>query len=104
MAKSSAKYINEVFIRPREHSTSSSWSIFDTAGATPFVRLSELRGLFLPKYPPDLNATEMLFAELKTPSTPPNLPEQAIDDALELLPALITECANYFAHAGYARS
>src|SRR5215208_4881089 len=51
MAKSSAKYINEVFIRPREHSTSSSWSIFDTAGATRFVRLSELRGLFLPKYP-----------------------------------------------------
>jgi hypothetical protein len=33
-----------------------------------------------------------------------NLPEQAIDDALELLPTLITECANYFAHAGYARS
>jgi hypothetical protein len=32
-----------------------------------------------------------------------NLPEQAIDDALELLPTLITECANYFAHAGYAR-
>ena len=33
-----------------------------------------------PSTPPDLNATEMLFAELKTPSTPPNLPEQAIDD------------------------
>jgi hypothetical protein len=42
----------------------------------------------------------MLFAEFTTPSTPPNLPEQAIDDALELLPALITECTNYFAHAG----
>jgi hypothetical protein len=27
----------------------------------------------------------MLFAELKTASTPPNLLEQAIDDALELL-------------------
>jgi hypothetical protein len=68
-----------------DHATSSSSIIFDTAGAAPFVKLSELPGLFLPECPLDLNRIEMLFAKLKTASTPPNLPEQAIDDALELL-------------------
>ena len=61
-----------------------------------------LRGLFLPRAAV-VKLIEMLFAEIKTRQSP-NLPERAIDDALELLPTLITECANYFAHAGYARS
>jgi hypothetical protein len=85
MPKPSAKYTSEIFIRPCEQATSSSWIIFDTAGAAPLVKLSELPGLFLPECRLDLNRIEMLFAELKTASTPPNLPEQAIDDALELL-------------------
>jgi hypothetical protein len=50
----------------------------------------------LAECPLDLNRIEMRFAELKTASTPPNLPEQAIDDALELLSDL-SECASYCA-------
>ena len=49
MVKPSAKYINEIFIRPRDHATSSSLIIFDTAGATPFVRPSNVPGLLLPE-------------------------------------------------------
>jgi hypothetical protein len=58
------------------------------------VKLSELPGLFLPECPLYLNRIEMLFAELKTASTPPNLPQQAIDDALELLSDLSSNAPN----------
>ena len=62
---------------------------------------------FLPKYSPDLNPIEMLFAKLKHGlRKAAKRTEQAIYDALvDLLPSVqSTECANYFAHAGYART
>ena len=82
MPKPSTKYTNEIFIRPRD---------IVVIDYLRYRRSSTVRqafrvpGLFLPECPLDLNRIEMLFAKLKTASTPPNLPEQAIDDALELL-------------------
>ena len=71
------------------------------------LRAAGTKLFFLPKYSPDLNPIEMLFAKLKHGlRKAAKRTEQAIYDALvDLLPAVpSTECANYFAHAGYART
>ena len=71
------------------------------------LRAARLKLFFLPKYSPDLNPIEMLFAKLKHGlRKAAKRSEQAICDAIaELLPTVApTECANYFAHAGYART
>lgn len=63
------------------------------------------RLLFLPKYSPDLNPIEQVFAKLKgflrkaAPRTPDAI-SRAIAQALATIPP--HECANYLAHAGYA--
>lgn len=62
---------------------------------------------FLPKYSPDLNPIEMLFSKLKHGlRKAAKRTEQAVYHAVaELLPTVSpTECANYFAEAGYART
>jgi putative transposase len=62
---------------------------------------------FLPKYSPDLNPIEMLFSKLKHGLRKvARRTHDAIYSALaELLPTVQpTECANYFAKAGYART
>ncbi len=62
---------------------------------------------FLPKYSPDLNPIEMLFSKLKHGlRKAARRTEQAVYDAIaDLLPDVSsTECANYFAEAGYART
>jgi putative transposase len=62
---------------------------------------------FLPKYSPDLNPIEMLFSKLKHGLRKvAQRTHDAIYSALaELLPTVQpTECANYFAKAGYART
>ena len=62
---------------------------------------------FLPKYSPDLNPIEMLFSKLKHGL---RKAAQRTEDALcqaiaTLLPTLQpSECANFFAKAGYART
>ena len=71
------------------------------------IRAAGAKLFFLPKYSPDLNPIEMLFAKLKHGlRKAAKRTEQAIYDALvDLLPTVpSTECANYFAHAGYART
>ncbi len=71
------------------------------------IRSAGARVFFLPKYSPDLNPIEQLFAKLKhllrkaakrTPS--------AVCDAIGHILDTITpqECRNYFAEAGYDRS
>lgn len=65
------------------------------------------RLIFLPKYSPDLNPIELTFSKLKI-----NLrkaePRTVDDICLAINEALNTftpqQCANYFAHAGYASS
>jgi transposase len=71
------------------------------------LRAAGAKLFFLPKYSPDLNPIEMLFAKLKQGlRKAAKRTEQAIYDAVvDLLPTVAsTECANYFARAGYART
>lgn len=63
--------------------------------------------LFLPKYSPDLNPIEQLFAKLKhclrnDAERTREAVSTAIARILDAVPA--TECANYLANAGYART
>ena len=69
------------------------------------LRAAGAKLFFLPKYSPDLNPIEMLFAKLKHGlRKAAKRTEQAIYDALVdlLLTVPSSECDNYFAHAGYA--
>jgi len=71
------------------------------------LRSAGAKLFFLPKYSPDLNPIEMLFSKLKHGlRKPAQRTEQAVHTAIaKLLPDVSsTECANYFAKAGYTRS
>ena len=68
------------------------------------IRSAEAKLFFLPKYSPDLNPIEQVFAKLK------HLLRKAAARTVETLVAAIgellgtytaQECANYFANAGY---
>ena len=68
------------------------------------IRAAGAKLLFLPKYSPDLNPIEQLFAKLKhhlraAQARSRDAVCDAIATALETVTA--PECANYFAHAGY---
>ena len=69
------------------------------------IRAAGARMVFLPKYSPDLNPIEQVFAKLKAllrklePRTIPEL-ERAIADILTRFAP--TECANYLQNSGYA--
>lgn len=63
--------------------------------------------LYLPPYSPDLNPIELAFAKLKQAlRTAKARTREALWDALGKLVSTFTatECANYFAHAGYRQS
>jgi len=68
------------------------------------IRKAGARLIFLPKYSPDLNPIEQLFAKIKhhlrraEPRTR-DLVSDAIANALDAVSK--TECSNYFSHAGY---
>jgi len=69
------------------------------------IRSAGARLLFLPKYSPDLNPIEQVFAKLKTlvrKAEPRTF--DAVSDALKnaLAEVAPSECANYLRHAGYA--
>jgi putative transposase len=62
---------------------------------------------FLPKYSPDLNPIEMLFSKLKhgLRKAAKRTQDAVYQAVADLLPTVRpTECANYFAKAGYART
>lgn len=62
---------------------------------------------FLPKYSPDLNPIEMLFSKLKhgLRKAAARTPDAVYQAIVDLLPSVrSTECANFFAKAGYART
>jgi transposase len=71
------------------------------------IRSAGAKLFFLPKYSPDLNPIEQVFAKLKhllrkaTARTPETLCA-AIGDILRLFPP--DECANYFRNSGYAQT
>jgi len=71
------------------------------------IRKVGARLVFLPKYSPDLNPIEQLFAKIKhyprrAEARTHDLLSDAIAKALDAVsPA---ECSNYFSHAGYAQT
>ena len=71
------------------------------------IRAAGARLFFLPKYSPDLNPIENVFAKLKHGlRRAAKRTEDAVYQAIaDLLPTVSSdECANYFAKAGYART
>jgi transposase len=69
------------------------------------IKAAGARLLFLPKYSPDLNPIEQVFAKLKgqVRKTAPRTLD-AVSDAIAIALAQISpdECANYLKNAGYA--
>jgi transposase len=71
------------------------------------IRAVGARLLFLPKYSPDLNPIEQVFAKLKTLLRKACARSiDAVSDAIAKILTTFTpdECANYLANAGYAYS
>lgn len=71
------------------------------------IRAVGARLFFLPKYSPDLNPIEMLFSKLKhwLRKASARTRDALFDATRHILETLTpTECANYFAEAGYART
>ena len=69
------------------------------------IRAAGARLFFLPKYSPDLNPIEKLFAKLKhwlrkAAARTPDAVCDAIGQILDTVTA--SECSNYFIEAGYA--
>ena len=64
------------------------------------IRPAGAKLFFLPKYSPDLNPIEQVFAKLKR-----LLRRAAASQSGEILRAFTpTQCANYFRNSGYAQS
>ena len=104
------QYLDEVLIptlRPGDIVVMDNLGSHRSSAVRQALRAAGAKLVFLPKYSPDFNSIEMLFAKLKHGlRKAAKRTEQAIYDAIVgLLPTVqSTECANYFAHAGYART
>jgi transposase len=71
------------------------------------LRAAGAKLFFLPKYSPDLNPIEMLFSKLKhgLRKAATRTKDALYNAVANLLPTVKpTECANFFAKAGYART
>ena len=71
------------------------------------IRAAGTKLIFLPKYSPDLNPIEQVFAKLKhLLRTAAARTFEAICDALSKILRAFTpeECANYLANSGYRRT
>jgi transposase len=85
--------------------TSSSWTISAATRAKPFAVSSGAKLIFLPKYSPDLNPIEQVFAKLKHLLR--KAAARTVDDVCAAIGQLLgtfapDECANYFRNSGYA--
>ena len=101
-------YVEKVLVPTLRPATSSSWTISAATKARPCAQLIRSAGaklFFLPKYSPDLNPIEQVFAKLK------HLLRKAAARTVEAVCAAIgellgaftpEECANYFRNSGYA--
>ena len=68
------------------------------------IRAAGARLFYLPKYSPDLNPIEQFFSKLKHwLRKAAQRTTEAVYDAIGPIPQTVssTECANYFANAGY---
>ncbi len=68
------------------------------------IRAAGARLFFLPKYSPDLNPIEKLFAKLKhwLRKAAKRTPDAVCDAIAQVLDTVTSrECANYFVEAGY---
>ena len=75
------------------------------AAVRALIRAAGAKLFFLPRYSPDLNPIEQLFAKIKTllRNADPRTIEQTWKQIGNLLSQVSPqECANYFANAGYA--
>ncbi len=77
------------------------------AGVREAIEAAGARVLYLPRYSPDLNPIEQLFAKLKAwlrkaAARTVDALWRIVGEILNGLPAV--ECRNYFANAGYRRS
>jgi putative transposase len=71
------------------------------------IRSAGAKLFFLPKYSPDLNPIEQVFAKLKhlLRKAAPRTLEAVVAAIRELLDAYTApECANYFTNAGYGQA
>ena len=71
------------------------------------IRKTGAKLIFLPKYSPDLNPIEQVFAKLKhlLRKAAARTPEAVVAAIRELLdPYTAPECANYFANASYGQA
>jgi putative transposase len=107
MASAFSPTSNSSWSRPSGATTSSCSTISDRTKARPYEtpKAAGARLLFLPKYSPDLNPIEQLFAKLKgyvRKAEPRTL--DAVSDAIaQALTAIRPEeCANSLTSAGYA--
>ncbi len=103
-------YVDQVLIptlRPGDIVIMDNLSSHKSSAVRRAIRAAGAKLFFLPKYSPDLNPIEMLFSKLKHGlRKAARRTHDAIYSALAtLLPTVQpSECANYFAKAGYART
>ena len=103
-------YVEQVLVptlRPGDIVVMDNLGSHKSAAVRQAIRAAGARLFFLPKYSPDLNPIEMLFSKLKhwlrkASARTRDAPCDATRTILETLTP--TECANYFAEAGYART
>ena len=101
-------YVEQVLVptlRPGDIVVMDNLGSHKSAAVRQAIRAAGARLFFLPKYSPDLNPIEQVFAKLKT------LLRKAVARTIDAVTAAIgqlldlftpEECANYFTNAGYA--
>ncbi|WP_375714211.1 transposase [Sinorhizobium medicae] len=110
MANASASMSSKFWCRNSKPATSSSWTIsapIRVRRSAPPIRKAGARLFFLPKYSPNLNPIEKLFAKIKHWLREAQARSRdAIHDELRHILQAVTpqECAAYFKEAGYERA
>jgi transposase len=94
-------------LKPRDIVISDNLAAHKVAGVRERIEAADAELLYLPPYSPDLNPIELAFAKLKTLLR--RAAERSIAALWDRIGQLLdlftpTECANYFRHAGYART
>ena len=94
-------------LKPRDIVVMDNLGSHKTSAVRRAIRAAGATLVFLPKYSPDLNPIEQLFAKLKhrlrnEAERTREAVSAAIARILETIPA--TECARYLANTGYART
>jgi transposase len=103
-------YIDEVLIptlRPGDIVIMDNLGSHKSKAVRRAIRAAGAKLFFLPKYSPDLNPIEMFFAKLKhwLRKASRRTADAVYNAIAHILPTVTSDqCANFFAHAGYART